>query len=165
MILSFIIFSFLIAGNYLLDDAGIAFYRESNKYRIPGDIEPISIWAQSLIKGIAGISALLAFAGFFLTVDFSGFFSLEEGIIFFIFGVFLVFVMFWANPFITAFSYMLLAQDVMELSHDKNVAKLYKIMEKKGYDTKPRDLTKLYPSGFDLKEKKSLDKKSDLKEE
>jgi len=153
MILSFIILSFLIAGNFLLDDAGVSFYRESKKYRIPGDIEPISIWAQSLIKGIAGISALLAFAGFFLTVDFSGFFSLESGIIFFIFGVFLVIVMFWGNPFITSFSYMLLAEDVMELSHDKNIEKLYKIMQKKGYDTTPRELTKLYPSGFDSEKK------------
>ncbi|MHA1274927.1 MAG: hypothetical protein ACTSQS_16055, partial [Promethearchaeota archaeon] len=75
IILTFTVFSFMIAGNYLLDDAGIIYYVESKKYRKPGDIEPISIWSQSIIKGIAGISALFTFGTFFLTVDLSGFFQ------------------------------------------------------------------------------------------
>ena len=149
LILSFSLFSFLIAGNYLLDDAGVAYYRESNKHRSPGDIEPISIWAQSMIKGFAGLSALITFGTFFASVDFSGFFSMEEGnFMFVIFGAFMVFSFFWGNPFITSFSYILLAEEVMELSHNTNVQKFYKIMEKKGYDVKPRKLTQLYPSGI-----------------
>jgi len=88
---------------------------------------------------------------------------MEQGIIFFIFGIFLVLVMFWGNPFITSFSYMLLAEEVMELSVNKNVEKLYKIMKKKGYDTTPRDLTKLYPSGFDSEKKNMLNKNNTLK--
>ncbi|MFX1373061.1 MAG: hypothetical protein ACFFCE_14505, partial [Promethearchaeota archaeon] len=47
IIISFAIFSFLVSGNYLLDDAGVVYYREHKTYRQPGDIEPISIWAQS----------------------------------------------------------------------------------------------------------------------
>ena len=56
--------------------------------------------------------------------------------------------MFWGNPFITSFSYILLAEEVMELSINTNVNKFYKIMEKKGYDVNPRNLTQLYPSGY-----------------
>lgn len=147
MILSFSIFSFFIAGNYLLDDAGVVYYRESNKHRSPGDIEPISIWAQSMIKGFAGLSALITFSGFFASVDFSGFFTMDDqGIFFVIFGAFMVITMFWGNPFITSFSYILLAEEVMELSINTNVKKLHKIMEKKGYDVNPRKLTHLYPA-------------------
>ena len=127
----------------------MVYYRESNKHRGPGDIEPISIWAQSMIKGFAGLSALITFSGFFASVDFSGFFIMDnQGIFFIIFGAFMVIAMFWGNPFITSFSYILLAEEVMELSLTINVKKLHKIMEKKGYDVKPRKLTHLYTSDF-----------------
>ncbi|MFX1274555.1 MAG: hypothetical protein ACFFBP_10660 [Promethearchaeota archaeon] len=149
MVLSFTIFSFLIAGSSLLDDAGIVFYRESKTYRSPGDIEPISIWAQSLIKGIAGISAIIVFVSFFINVDFSGFFSIEMGgIMFVIFGIFIVIVMFWAQPFITSLSYMLLAEDVMDFTHEANIKRLFQKMEKNGFDTTPRLLGNLYPMGY-----------------
>jgi hypothetical protein len=147
MILSFILFSFFISGNYLLDDAGIAYYRENKKYRQPGDIEPISIWAQSIIKGIAGLSALLTFLSFLGRVDFSGFFG--EGADFFgmLFGFLITAVMFFGIPFLTAFSYILLAGEVMELDVEENAKKLYEIMEKNGYNTTPHEITNLYPSG------------------
>ncbi|MFW9872948.1 MAG: hypothetical protein ACFFG0_07590, partial [Candidatus Thorarchaeota archaeon] len=108
MILSFALFSVFISGNYLLYDAGVVYYREHMKYRQPADIEPISIWAQSIVKGIAGLSALLTFSGFLFDVDFSGFFG--EGDLFnFVFGIFIVIVMFGGIPFFTGFSYVLLA--------------------------------------------------------
>jgi len=151
MVLTFIIFSFFISGNYLLDDAGIAYYLESKKHRRPGDIEPISIWAQSIIKGIAGFSAIITFFAFFQTVDFSGFFTGTDNnaIFMFIFGIFLITVMFYGTPFLTSFSYILLAIEVMDYSNDYNSEKLYKIMQKHGYDTTPRKLTNLFPSGFE----------------
>ncbi|MFX0037404.1 MAG: hypothetical protein ACFE9I_17415, partial [Candidatus Hermodarchaeota archaeon] len=106
MILSFVIFAFFISGNYLLDDAGVVYYRENTKYRQPGDIEPISIWAQSIVKGIAGLSALLTFTTFLGGIDFSGFFG--EGDLFaIIFGLLITIVMFGGIPFLTAFSYIL----------------------------------------------------------
>jgi len=152
MILSFLLFAFFISGNYLLDDAGIVYYRENKKYRQPGDIEPISVWAQSIIKGIAGLSALITFASFLGTVDFTGFFG--EGSDFFslLFGFLITAVMFFGIPFLTAFSYVLLAGEVMELSVEDNVKKLYTIMEDNGYDTKPHDITGLYPSGHETSE-------------
>ncbi len=157
MILSFVFFSFFVSGNYLLDDAGVVYYRENKKYRQPGDIEPLSIWSQSIVKGIAGLSAILTFGTFLSTVDFSGFFG--EGDAFtIIFGVLITVVMFGGIPFLTAFSYVLLAGEVMELCAEENIKKLHNIMEKNGYDTTPRDITNIYPSGFPSSEKDKLDK-------
>ncbi|MFW9821895.1 MAG: hypothetical protein ACFFE4_03125 [Candidatus Thorarchaeota archaeon] len=154
MILSFLIFSFFISGNFLLDDAGIVYFKESKKYRVPGDIEPISIWAQSMVKGVAGLSALITFGTFFQSVDFSGFFR-GDNIMFLIFGILIVFVMFWGAPFLTGFSYILLASEVMEYTVNHNTYKLYKLMEKRGYDVKPKKLTSIYPSGYKPSEKES----------
>lgn len=154
MVLSYLLFSFFISGNMLLDDAGIVYYKESKKYRAPGDIEPISIWAQSMVKGVAGFSALITFASFFMSVDFSGFFRVEPGNEFFlIFGILVVFVLFWGTPFLTAFSYILFAGEIMEFSNDVNTSKLLRIMDKNGYNTTPRDLTNIYPPGLTKKEK------------
>jgi len=157
MILSFVIFSFFISGNYLLDDAGVVYYRENKKYRQPGDIEPLSIWSQSIVKGIAGLSALLTFSTFLSNVDFSGFFG-EGDAFMIVFGVLIIIVMFGGIPFLTAFSYVLLAGEVMELCAEENIKKLYSIMEKNGYDTTSRDITNLYPSGFHSTEKNKSDK-------
>ena len=146
MILSFVLFSFFIAGNFLLDDAGVVYYREHIKYRQPADIEPVSIWAQSIVKGIAGLSAILTFSTFLTTVDFSGFFA--EGQAFMvIFGVLIIVVFFGGIPFLTAFSYVLLAGEIMEMCVESNKQKLYDTMEKNGYNTTPRSITNIYPSG------------------
>ncbi len=158
-ILSYPLFAFFISGNFLLDDAGIVYFKESKKYRQPGDIEPISIWAQSLIKGIAGLSALITFATFFLTVNFSGFFMGTP--IFVIFGTLMVIVLFWGAPFITGFSYILLAGQVMEYSIESNAQKLYEKMEEKGYDTTPRDIMNIYPPGFEPPKREKKEKIGD----
>lgn len=155
MILTFIVFSFFISGNFLLDDAGVVYFRQSQKYRQPGDIEPISIWAQSMVKGMAGISAIITLIGFLTTVDFSGFFEDTGNPTGIIFGVLIIVVFFAGIPFLTAFSYVLLAGEVMEFSMDFNTQKLYSLMEKNGYDTTPKDITNLYPEGFS-ESKKSI---------
>ncbi|MFX1356642.1 MAG: hypothetical protein ACFFA8_05095, partial [Promethearchaeota archaeon] len=146
MILAFLVFSFFISGNFLLDDAGVVYFRQSKKHRQPGDIEPISIWAQSIIKGIAGLSAIITLIGFLAAVDFSGFFA-EGNIMSFIFGILIIIVFFAGIPFLTSFSYVLLAGEIMEFSIDYNVQKLYLKMQKAGYDITPRDITNIYPSG------------------
>jgi len=148
MILTFIVFSFFISGNFLLDDAGVVYFRQSRKYRQPGDVEPISIWAQSMVKGMAGISAIITLVGFLTTVDFSGFFEDTGNPTGLIFGFLIIAVFFVGIPFLTAFSYILLAGEVMEFSIDFNMSKLYSLMEKNGYDTTPKDITNLYPEGF-----------------
>jgi len=157
MILTFLLFSFFISGNFLLDDAGIVYYLKPKTHRRPGDVEPISVWAQSIIKGIAGISALITFGSFLSTVDFSGFFdtSGEGGIFNAIFGFFMVFVMFWGTPFLTAFAYTLFSMEAMDFSLDFNKQKLYYFMEEAGYDTTPRHLTNIYPEQKNTLEKSS----------
>ncbi|MFW9942907.1 MAG: hypothetical protein ACFFFT_17865 [Candidatus Thorarchaeota archaeon] len=157
MILSFVLFSFFISGNFLLDDAGIVYYREHKKYRQPADIEPVSIWAQSIVKGIAGLSAILTFSTFLTTVDFSGFFGEGEPFMI-VFGVLIILVFFAGIPFLTAFSYVLLAGEVMEMCVESNTQKLYDKMEKNGYDIKPREITNIYPSGVSTSEKDESDK-------
>lgn len=51
----------------------------------------------------------------------------------------------------------------MELSVEQNTKKLYPIMEKNGYDTNPREITNLYPSG-QYKIKKNTSENSNLSE-
>ena len=65
-----------------------------------------------------------------------------------IFGVLIVVVMFGGIPFLTSFSYILLAGEIMEVTMEKNVSKLYKLMDKGGYDIKPRRLYNIYPEGY-----------------
>ena len=158
MLLTFIAFSFFISGNYMLDDAGIAYYLESKKHRRPGDVEPISIWSQSIIKGIAGFSAIVTFVSFFQTVDLSGLYTQtgDDPLISFFFGLFISIAMFYGTPFLTSFAYILFAIEVMDFSYENNTVKLYKIMKKHGYDTTPRSITNLFPSGYErLREDKN----------
>ena len=158
MILTFLVFSFFIAGNFLLDDAGVVYFRQSKKYRQPGDIEPISVWAQSLVKGMAGLSAIVTLIGFLTTVDLSGFFADSNDIASMIFGVLVIVVFFAGIPFLTAFSYILLAGEIMEFSIDFNTQKLYTLMEKKGYDPTPRDVTNIYPDGKPTSRESKIEK-------
>ncbi|MFX1374153.1 MAG: hypothetical protein ACFFCE_20070, partial [Promethearchaeota archaeon] len=138
---------------------GVVYYREHKTYRQPGDIEPISIWAQSIIKGIAGFSAIITFGTFLLSVDLSGFFRGELTLA--IFGVFMIIVMFIGIPFLTGFSYILLAGEIMEMSVEENVQKLYKNMENNGYDTSVHEITNIYPSGYEPSKRVSLNKRDD----
>lgn len=131
----------------IFDDARIVIYLENKKNQQPEDIKPISIWAQSTVKGIAGLSALLTFISFLGRVDFSGFFGEGSNFLGLFFRFLITVVLFFSIPFLTAFSYILLAGEVMELSVEQNTKKLYPIMEENGYDTNPREITNLYPSG------------------
>ncbi len=139
LILSFLAFSFFNSGNYLLDDAGIVYYREPKRYRKPADVEPVSIWAQSLVKGAAGISALITFIEFALTLDVQTMVSQSgEGMILL---MVLLLIIFWGLPFITGFAYVLLAEELMDFSTEYNNRRLYKLMEKGGIDPTLRKIT------------------------
>lgn len=106
---------------------------------------------------------MLTFISFLGRVDFSGFFEEGSNFLGLFFGFLITVVMFFGIPFLTAFSYILLAGEVMELSVEQNTKKLYSIMEKNGYDTNPRDITNLYPSG-QHKIKKNTSESSNLVE-
>lgn len=101
----------------------------------------------------------MTFGTFIANVDFSGYFERGETFMIF-FGFLIAIVMFGGIPFLTAFSNGLLAGEIMELNVDQNIQKLYKFLEKKGYDIKPRDITNIYPSGYQFSNK-DLPKKKD----
>jgi hypothetical protein len=139
LILSFLAFSFFNSGNYLLDDAGIVYYREPKRYRKPADVEPVSIWAQSLVKGAAGISTLITFIEFAITLDVQTMISQSgEGMLLL---MVILLIIFWGLPFITGFAYILLAEELMDFSTEYNNKRLYKLMEKGGIDATPRKIT------------------------
>jgi len=143
LVLSFLIFGFFNAGNYLLDDAGIVYLRKPKKYRKPSDVEPISYWTQSIVKGVAGFSALITFLQFAMALDLSQIGGGMTGIA----GLFLtlmVGVIFYALPFLTGFSYILLAEELMDFSTSYNKKRLYGLMSKQ-YETGPQSI-KIEPS-------------------
>lgn len=148
LILSFLIFGFFNAGNYLLDDAGIVYLRKPKKYRKPSDVEPISYWTQSIVKGVAGFSALITFLQFALALDLSQIGGNMQGSA----GLFLtlmVGVIFYALPFLTGFSYILLAEELMDFSTSYNKERLYGLMSKQ-YETKPQSI-KIEPSSSETR--------------
>jgi hypothetical protein len=143
LILSFIAFSFFNAGNYLLDDAGLVYFKEPKRYRKPADVEPVSIWAQSLVKGAAGFSALITFIEFALSMDVASMFGSSMANMTAIMAI--VLIIFWGLPFLTGFAYILLAEELMDFSTDYNKSRLYKLMDKGDYDTTLREI-KIEPS-------------------
>ena len=46
----------------------------------------------------------------------------------------------------------------MEMCVDSNIQKLYEKMKKNGYDTTPRNITNIYPSGFSSSENNESEK-------
>ncbi|NHI94474.1 MAG: hypothetical protein EAX96_18430 [Candidatus Lokiarchaeota archaeon] len=156
MVMSFFIFFFLIPASWLLDDAGIGYYVSNNKKdHIPGDIERLSVWQTSFITGFASFSSLITFYNFMISIDLSGFFTSED-MIMVIFGGLISVVAFWGLPFFTGISFMLLSISVMEGTLPDNKIKLYNLMEKGGFDITPRNITRLYPEGYE-KTKKNIE--------
>ena len=137
LIFSFLIFSFFNAGNYLLDDSGVVYLRVPKNYRKPADVEPISYWTQSIVKGFAGLSALITFFQFVLALDITTVIDMTGMGAFFL--AFLLIIIFYALPFLTGFSYILLAEELMDFSTSYNRKRLYHLMEKK-YDTSQREI-------------------------
>jgi hypothetical protein len=137
LVSSFTLFGFFNAGNYLLDDSGVVYLREPKNYRKPADVEPISYWTQSIVKGFAGLSAVLTFFQFVLGLDISKVVDMAGIGAFFL--TFLLIIIFYVLPFLTGFSYLLLAEELMDFSTDYNRDRLYRLMNKK-YDTNLREI-------------------------
>ena len=114
------------------------------------------VWAGrqlQMAEKVLTFARAITLIGFLAAVDFSGFLG-EGDILGYIFGILIIFVFFAGIPFLTAFSFVLLAEEIMEFSMDYNIQKLYGKMAKKGYDITPRDITNIYPpSAPILKEK------------
>ncbi|HME51357.1 MAG TPA: hypothetical protein VKM55_04015 [Candidatus Lokiarchaeia archaeon] len=63
-VLSFVLFFWLLPPCFLLDDAGVVFFRQYQARRTPPQIQSISGWFMSIIRGIVGTSALFTYVYF-----------------------------------------------------------------------------------------------------
>ncbi|MFX0102337.1 MAG: hypothetical protein ACFFCS_22420 [Candidatus Hodarchaeota archaeon] len=61
---SFVIFFWALPPTYLLDDAGVVFYRRFKNRRQPTEIKTISSWFLSMVKGIVGYGGLTSYGTF-----------------------------------------------------------------------------------------------------
>ncbi len=157
MVITFILFSFFISSGWLLDDAGIVYYHKYQKEHIPGDIERVSVWQQGWIKGLAGFSSLITFINFAITIDLTSLFTSigPQDLPFAVSAFITTSLILYGFPFLTGFCFMFFAIIIMEVSIHKNRDKLYKMMQKEGYDVTPMNLeNRLFPSGL-KNEKKS----------
>jgi hypothetical protein len=66
-LLSFVLFSFVMPPCYLLDDAGVVFYRRFTARRQPPEIKTISSWFLSFINGAIGSGALISYVYYVAT--------------------------------------------------------------------------------------------------
>nr|MDO8113099.1 hypothetical protein [Candidatus Sigynarchaeota archaeon] len=62
LIASYIIWFWALPPSWLLDDAGIVFYRKKLDQREPATIRTVSDWFLSMVKAIVGTSGLIAYA-------------------------------------------------------------------------------------------------------
>ncbi len=60
-LLSFILFSFVMPPCYLLDDAGVVFYRRFITRRQPPEIRTVSSWFLSFVNGAVGSGAIISY--------------------------------------------------------------------------------------------------------
>lgn len=63
---SFVLFFWLLPPCFLLDDAGVVFFKQFQARRTPPQLQSISGWFMSIIKGIIGTSALFTYVYFIL---------------------------------------------------------------------------------------------------
>ncbi len=64
VILSFIVFFWALPPTYLMDDAGIVFFRKYTKRRQPAEMRTVSSWFLGLVKAVLGTSALYQYIFF-----------------------------------------------------------------------------------------------------
>ncbi len=63
-LLGFVLFSFVIPPCYLLDDAGVVFYRRFPARRQPPEIKTVSSWFLSFVNGAVGFGAIYSYGSF-----------------------------------------------------------------------------------------------------
>ncbi|HME51963.1 MAG TPA: hypothetical protein VKM55_07085 [Candidatus Lokiarchaeia archaeon] len=61
LVLTFVFFFWALPSTYLLDDAGVVFYRRYTRRRQPLQIGTISFWFISIVKAVLGTSALFSY--------------------------------------------------------------------------------------------------------
>lgn len=61
LILSFVIWYWVLPPAWLLDDAGVVFYRRHLKRRQPAEVKTISSWFLNLVQAIVGTSGIITY--------------------------------------------------------------------------------------------------------
>lgn len=61
LVLSFVLFFWALPSTYLLDDAGVVFFRKDMKRRQPMQIGTISSWFLSIVKAVLGTSVIFSY--------------------------------------------------------------------------------------------------------
>ncbi len=64
LVLSFVLFYWALPSTYLLDDAGLVYYKKYLNRRQPAEIRTVSEWFFSLIKAVLGTSAVFTYGWF-----------------------------------------------------------------------------------------------------
>jgi hypothetical protein len=64
LVLSFVLFYWALPSTYLLDDAGLVYYKKYLNRRQPAEIRTVSEWFFSIIKAVLGTSAVFAYGWF-----------------------------------------------------------------------------------------------------
>jgi hypothetical protein len=63
---SFVLFFWLLPSCFLLDDAGVVFFKRNARYRQATQITSISSWFLNIIQSVVGTSALITYVSFIL---------------------------------------------------------------------------------------------------
>ncbi|MHA1820230.1 MAG: hypothetical protein ACTSU2_09205 [Promethearchaeota archaeon] len=145
MLITYILEVFFIPGAWLLDDAGVCFYQEALHSREVSDVDSVSKFFLNLISGLFGFTAIVGFIQLFIPM-----LTNIDDLIYFlrklsnqppIFGASVLILALIVFPILAGIILVIAAQRRMEEDLDYNTYKLYKIMERAGIDTTPRDLS------------------------
>lgn len=61
LVLSFVFFFWAMPSSYILDDAGVVYFKKYTKRRQPAEIKTVSAWFFSIVKAILGTSAIFSY--------------------------------------------------------------------------------------------------------
>ncbi|MEX2682483.1 MAG: hypothetical protein Q6373_012850 [Candidatus Sigynarchaeota archaeon] len=67
VVATFVIFFWVLPSTYLLDDAGLVYYKKYTERRQPAELRSVSQWFSSLIQAVLGTSALITYVTFIYT--------------------------------------------------------------------------------------------------
>jgi hypothetical protein len=161
MLISYIFAVIIIPGGWLLDDAGVAYLIKEKKYRGINDIEPVSSWLLNIISGVFGTSALLSFISLFLPMfrqldrlreimnmrlgdtDLS---YLSQYISTGDLAVAVIILALVIYPFLAGASVALACMQRTEEDLIPNTRRLFKWMEKRGFDPRSVDIAEIFDS-------------------
>ena len=117
---------------------------ESKKgQRVPADLQRLSSWQQGWLKALVGLAFVLTVYQFLQPITmFSSMINfMPIGMVILYIALMSCFTFAW--PFLIGLALIFVAVAVMDASAEKNLEKLKGMLDKAGYDTKPRKLQEI----------------------